>query len=55
MKEKMLEFILKRLGSRVTDLRAYAHVEDDALSDLIFDDIDAYLSELKSVVADLLV
>lgn len=52
MKEKLLEFVLKRLGTKVNDLR-HISSEYDGAHEQVLDDIDVYLDEMKTILADI--
>ncbi|WP_308636093.1 hypothetical protein [Paenibacillus silvisoli] len=51
MKEKMIEFLLKRLGSKVDELRVGDY---EGLHEHVIDDIQVYMEELKSLLSDIL-
>lgn len=51
MKEKMLEFVLKRLGGKIDDLREMP--ESYEVQEHVLNDIDLYFGELKSLLSDI--
>lgn len=53
MKEKMVEFLLKRLTTKADSLRQIAPENFDTQVEIL-DDIDLYLDELKSLLSNIL-
>jgi hypothetical protein len=53
MKEKMLEFVIKRLGSKVMQLRDHTSfcIDSDAAESIV-DDMDIYLDTLKDILKE---
>lgn len=49
MKEKFAEFLLKRIGTKVGEVRDAASFEEMTI---ILDDIDVYLDTLKDIVIE---
>jgi hypothetical protein len=56
MPVKMIEFLLKRIGAKVTDAKAFADdLEDCRAFDSVMEDIDTYFGELKNILIEFLV
>ena len=51
MKKEMVEFLLKRIGSKVDDLR---YAEDERIAEILADDADTYLQLLKDIVREVI-
>lgn len=53
MREKMLEFVLKRLGGKITELKDYVDYDNNA-ADVITGDLDVYFNTLKELITELI-
>lgn len=51
MKKEMAEFLLKRIGTKLDDIR---HAEDERILEILADDAETYLGLLKDIVRETL-